>query len=98
MTEDELDELVLKKFQASDIPMRYSDVAGEIKNGAVIGFEEHPYLTRARIEASVDRLAETGFLKDVTKPMDWHPHWVASNPLDLLAKIAPGRKRRRRQR
>jgi hypothetical protein len=97
MTDDELDELVLRAFRESTVPMRYCDVTCDVERStAWTATDGDRHDRRLLIEASVDRLYERGLLKDATQDMDWHPHWIAANPLDVLAAISRPKRRRSR--
>lgn len=85
-TREEFDERVLAAFRQHG---RMKD--SELEN-AVFG-KQGRHL-RKEIEGAIDRLLEAGLIKDTSEEMDWHAHYEACNPLEILARIPTDRRRR----
>lgn len=90
MTDDELDEKVLAAFLRAESDMRSGDI-----HAVVYPTQRGPHL-RNRIEESISRLLSRRLIRDVTASMDFHSHYRALSPLDMLAGVMKKRRRRRR--
>ena len=87
MTNDELDEKVLAAIRNSPRHLKDSEIIGTVFPTRVDGDIE-------LIDASVERLLSRKLIKDTSEENDWHPHYSAVNPLEVLARISKKRRRR----